>query len=623
MFKTFIVTATLVLLPAGPVVAAGADNDGDGVWNHLDNCPDVSNTPQVDDDDPPDGLGDICDCDFDGDLDCDSADDWTLWACTTYWEGNEEACARVDMNNDGAMNGWDQYFYNEAKNAFAAAVAAPLPGLPVVTVVDAEPNGLYNQADIDAALAACGLGCNLRFLDVTYDDVAMNIGAFPNGFAMYGGGPGETVLRAPLFESTQADWDHTILVTNDAPDGIVIRRLVLDGRKSEQEPPLDASGTALDWPNKVNKHGALVIGEPGGGNVSSGTVTDVEIRNYIYLGMNFTNSPGWVVTDNYVHGIGCNQDWEPCGALLPPPNPWDSLPDDAGVLQRKLRGYGINLNAGTDGSEITSNVVEGAVKIGIQFFLGTNPSNRCDQPTATQGLLFQENLVANSATGFTNVRGCGVSYVDNVAEDLADTEKNTQSPFGFTCSQGGLNSQWVGNIARRIQGLGFSIQCSDGGILFQDNISEDNCQGTLKTVSDITFFGKPYSGDPLPSGVTIENAQSTSPLCADGMRVEKYDDLDVNGGAIQSGARYGLWIRDATRVDVRDALIQPAQSGTGTGVFMDYRANPLQQVLVHGSTTISSSYLTPWEFTPPHGPNDGDDSAICSEEDPEAGIGCE
>jgi hypothetical protein len=55
---------------AGP----STDSDGDGVFDVLDNCRDVSNAAPNDCDDDTDGYGNICDGDFNNDNFTDSSD---------------------------------------------------------------------------------------------------------------------------------------------------------------------------------------------------------------------------------------------------------------------------------------------------------------------------------------------------------------------------------------------------------------------------------------------------------------------------------------------------------------------------------------------------------------------
>jgi len=102
---------------------AATDRDGDGVLDHRDNCSRIPNAGQRDDDATPDGLGDACDCDFDGDADCDGADATLFEACSASPRFPD--CDAADMNDDGALGARDAELFDAAR-----ADALPGPGAP-------------------------------------------------------------------------------------------------------------------------------------------------------------------------------------------------------------------------------------------------------------------------------------------------------------------------------------------------------------------------------------------------------------------------------------------------------------------------------------------------------------
>jgi hypothetical protein len=103
--KTGLMAGGIALLATlGLSLAASAgpaqDNDGDGVFNVLDNCSDVPNGPPQDCDTDDDGYGNICDGDFDNDLGTlpnDFTDIWTPDFTTTGLDGG----SGTDMDCDG------------------------------------------------------------------------------------------------------------------------------------------------------------------------------------------------------------------------------------------------------------------------------------------------------------------------------------------------------------------------------------------------------------------------------------------------------------------------------------------------------------------------------------------
>jgi hypothetical protein len=90
------------------VVAAGADSDGDGVPDDLDNCPALYNPDQIDTDE--DGLGDMCDPDDDNDGVPDGTDNCFLIPnpdqTDSDGDGVGDAC-EPDGDNDGVPDDSD------------------------------------------------------------------------------------------------------------------------------------------------------------------------------------------------------------------------------------------------------------------------------------------------------------------------------------------------------------------------------------------------------------------------------------------------------------------------------------------------------------------------------------
>jgi endonuclease I len=81
------------------------DNDNDGIDNLTDNCPDVSNPDQLDADE--DGIGDVCDTDIDGDGILNEADNCPEVANPDQEDSDEDGIGDVcdtDDDNDGIDN---------------------------------------------------------------------------------------------------------------------------------------------------------------------------------------------------------------------------------------------------------------------------------------------------------------------------------------------------------------------------------------------------------------------------------------------------------------------------------------------------------------------------------------
>jgi hypothetical protein len=130
----------------GVADCAGDDDiDGDGVLNHLDNCPAVPNGEQVDLDG--DGVGDLCDPDADGDSIPDGQDNCLGLANTLQGDvdgdGQGDACDD-DIDGDGEAN--------EADNC-------PLVANPEQTDTDGDGTGDACEDDSDGDGAVDAFDC--------------------------------------------------------------------------------------------------------------------------------------------------------------------------------------------------------------------------------------------------------------------------------------------------------------------------------------------------------------------------------------------------------------------------------------------------------------------------------
>jgi hypothetical protein len=90
------------------------DADGDGVCDATDNCTDQPNGPLAPDagghsqlDTDGDGIGNMCDCDFDQDDFCGGPDFTLFIGCFNAPTGGDATCEAADMNGDGFVGGPD------------------------------------------------------------------------------------------------------------------------------------------------------------------------------------------------------------------------------------------------------------------------------------------------------------------------------------------------------------------------------------------------------------------------------------------------------------------------------------------------------------------------------------
>lgn len=102
----FALVAALSIVVAGPSGAGpGADTDGDGVQDNLDNCVVKPNASQTDTN--ADGWGNACDADFDNDGWVGGGDFAILLSVWRKAEGAVGYRADVDSNDDGVIGAPD------------------------------------------------------------------------------------------------------------------------------------------------------------------------------------------------------------------------------------------------------------------------------------------------------------------------------------------------------------------------------------------------------------------------------------------------------------------------------------------------------------------------------------
>jgi hypothetical protein len=139
MKKMMMALACAFLLAAGFAALSNAgvtvpDTDSDGVPDEWDNCLLDANPSQIDSD--LDGIGNVCDCDFNNDGVCGGGD--FLLFGTAFGLGTvPPADPNADMNGDGVVGGGDFLL-------FGAGVGGGIPG----------PSGLA-CADPTGATAPC------------------------------------------------------------------------------------------------------------------------------------------------------------------------------------------------------------------------------------------------------------------------------------------------------------------------------------------------------------------------------------------------------------------------------------------------------------------------------------
>jgi len=86
-------------------VGPSVDTDGDGIPDAVDNCIQAANPNQLDTNG--DGIGNMCDCDFNNDNFCGGPDFTLFIGCFNKATGGNATCQAADMNGDNFVGGPD------------------------------------------------------------------------------------------------------------------------------------------------------------------------------------------------------------------------------------------------------------------------------------------------------------------------------------------------------------------------------------------------------------------------------------------------------------------------------------------------------------------------------------
>ena len=118
--------ASTEVVALAPPVEFPSDFDSDGVSSFCDNCLDAPNRDQRESEADADGIGDVCDCDFNNDGFCNS-DDANLFLAD-YQLGTDAAPKLgTDMNGDGVVDGADFALFEPGFAANAPGAARTVP----------------------------------------------------------------------------------------------------------------------------------------------------------------------------------------------------------------------------------------------------------------------------------------------------------------------------------------------------------------------------------------------------------------------------------------------------------------------------------------------------------------
>ena len=262
------------------------DDDGDGVINSLDNCPDVSNFDQADHDmgispggtTPPDDLGDACDPNDDNDDYLDEIDAcprgavaWDADGADADGDGCLDSEGDVDFDGDG-VNDWLEEDLDDDNDAVLDT--DDVFPLDATESIDTDDDGTGNNADADddndsklVRSDNCLIISNTNQQDTDTDGVGDACDTCPDYFNP-DQGSNCGACRAPGFSLTAADIDATISLTCSSSTGQrAVSQCYCAGVVDNDndcldnlQASLDAGNFALDYQSSVEYYGCAPTG---------------------------------------------------------------------------------------------------------------------------------------------------------------------------------------------------------------------------------------------------------------------------------------------------------------------------------------------------------------------------
>jgi hypothetical protein len=414
---------------------------------------------------------------------------------------------------------------------------APDRRLPLVEIVDSEPDGDYDGADVEAALAACSAlgGCVLQGLPVAYEDVNVELSGasgldFPKGLVVQGFGSA-TVFRSRVYGAADHRPDSCVDEPGPAPalcylpdpvflvwrsgairlPNVRFRNFTIEGRKGEQPFP--------GAPEHRWQHWGINVDSPSGASTDGGCIHNVTARELMTGGFALRDARGWLVEHGTVEDVGCQTDLTRCAAL-------EALaPDAADVPGRQSSGFGVLLASGTAASIVRHNVVVRATKYGIGIV----------EDPAT-GFHVHDNTVIRGGGSGIHCRGCrdGVIERNGVAWMHYPSGRNAAWPDGFRgdlakgigCTGSAERVAIRENVVRLSAGTGIELKCTGAGITVERNLVQANCR-----VHGMSIHVHDGRGVALLDNTVADHPQG----CLYTLLVTRSSDVRVEGGSFRSG----------------------------------------------------------------------------------------
>lgn len=391
---------------------------------------------------------------------------------------------------------------------------------------DSEPDGDFDDADVEAALSACTSaapqwGCEIVLEDRLYTDVQIEV---PPHVRVFRGSGSTSELLGP------AEPGDAPIVLREPRDGgwpTVFRDFRIDGNKQNL--------TA-----EPGDHNCIEVGDSSASQLRGGSIIRVTCESVAHEGFQIEDAPGWSFMDNTLRYLGCYDgpnadggaldDWEPNGidADLMKCGTWGAAAsDDDNQPGRKTPGVGIEVQRNSHDAVITGNLVEYYTKIPIQG-IDSNVAAESSYPT---GGLVRGNTVQWGLSGIAMVRTNGWTVDANTISDIGAPWQVGNVGAGTSCSFAGRGTRFTGNTITRTQGSGMGVGCDCGatvgggfecGVVVTGNTITDACQGDTTYG---TIFADVLGTLGTAVGITITGNSINSSECPTDLNIDGYSDV--------------------------------------------------------------------------------------------------
>lgn len=453
--------------------------------------------------------------------------------------------------------------------------ANELFGEPVLfVVVDSEPDGDYDDDDVEAALAACvdenplG-GCIIELEAQTYTDVQIEIPAQVTEFRGQGDA---SVLLGPA---------------SPAPGPIILREPRDQGFATKFH-DFKVDGNKQNLTSAPTEHNCIRIEDATNATLTDGEVYNVTCESVAHEGFLLDDAPRWSITSNTFRYLGC---YDPTGTAEDPWSPggidsdlmgcgsWAAgEPDESNQPGRVTNGVGIEIGRNSDDVVITGNVIEYVTKIGIQ---GIDSSGAAESSYPEGGLVSENTVRWAGSVGIAMVRTTGWTVSSNTIEDTTADWQFGNTGQGIACSFAGRGNLFDGNTTTRTGGPGLDVGCGCGlaigaaephtcNIIVRNNTVTDPCQVFTTNTAAINIQAQSWQTlDPFVDGVEVYDNEVAQSVCPAALWITGYSGMDLTnqGGFYGAGASYGLYVTDGEDLDVYSR--QFFGFGSGTGIFVE------------------------------------------------------